>query len=113
MIMKTTIAQKIRLAKAFGYLMQAELSRADFTQMIALNKAMPEHSNICHSHDFCDANMVMLDAFKEVFGRDPVFLSESEDMTESEIFWLTREMERDTELWNEAWTIAVAADFFE
>lgn len=56
-----------------------------------------EHKDdsICASHDFTDANMNMLAAFERVMGREP----ELED-------------EADTALWNDAWDLAKAHDFF-
>lgn len=93
-----TINEKIRLARAFGDKVQ-ELSRHDFRQAVDRNKAEEWDSDICHSHDFCDANMLMLEAFVSVVGRNPDFL---EDASKSE----------DIELWGDAWAIAKAADFF-
>lgn len=36
----------------------------------ALNRA-DSNTNVCHSHDFCDANMVMHGSFITVLDRDP------------------------------------------
>ena len=44
-------------------------------------------SNVCHSHDFCDANMV----FYEIL--------------------LQHDMERHRTLWDQAWSLAKSRDF--
>jgi hypothetical protein len=59
-------------------------------QMIAKRNAEETSRLICHSHDFCDANMVMAHAYTVVTGR----ASFMED-DEAEI-----------DLWNAAWEIA-------
>lgn len=87
---------KIRLARAFGSNVQEELSRADFRAALELNR---NDSAACHTHDFCDANMLMLGAFKVTFEREPAFLTNPEDAA-------------DLALWNDAWQIAKAAEFF-
>lgn len=94
-----TITDKIRLAREFGTLIQEELSTVRFRAMVDRNKAEDADSNVCHSHDYCDANMTMLQAFQNVFQREPAFLNDSTT-------------EADLALWNEAWQIAKAADFF-
>lgn len=86
---------KVKLAKVFGSEVQAALSRAEFREMTDANKAEPDDSDVCHTHDYCDANELMISAFKTVEGRNPVSASP-----------------RDAELINDAWAIAKAADFF-
>ncbi|AZO29374.1 hypothetical protein [Mesorhizobium sp. M1B.F.Ca.ET.045.04.1.1] len=94
-----TIGDKIKLARAFGELVQAELRPFQFREMCDANKAEPENSGVCHSHDYFDANMIMLEAFKATFGREPAFMENPDHAA-------------DLELWNDAWAIAKAADFF-
>ena len=43
-----------------------------------LNKLEGYSSDICHSHDFCDPNQAMIDAFKTVINREIDFNSESD-----------------------------------
>jgi hypothetical protein len=50
---------------------------------------------VCHSHDWCDANMAMAEAF-EHFGLDPLPEDERASTTA-------------TNLWNEAWDAAMPA----
>lgn len=91
-----TTMDKIRLAREFGSKVQEELSRADFRAVLELNR---NDSAACHTHDFCDANMLMLDAFKVTFEREPAFLTNPQEAA-------------DLALWNDAWQIAKAAEFF-
>ena len=95
--MMTDIKDTIRLARAFGEQVQT-LSVAEFREIILRNKS-ETNDGICHSHDFCDANMLMLDAFIETFGRNP--LDGPDGMTDE-----------DGKLWDGAWAIAKAAEFF-
>lgn len=61
---------------------------------IKRRNASPEYSHgCCATHDFCDANMPMNDAFEETMGRP--FLPESSEPTDD-----------DMRLWNLAWEIA-------
>lgn len=53
----------------------------------------------CHSHDFCDANQAMLDAFENVFGR------------EMETNGETKQGSDDIDLVNDAWNIAKVNGF--
>jgi len=85
----------IRLAKLFSEKVQIDLTARQVREMIYRNKCEPEGSNVCHSHDFCDANMPMAEAFKEATGREPMLNVDSHN-----------------KLWTAAWDIAKAADFF-
>lgn len=60
----------------------------------ARNRMLDQH--VCATHDFCDANMVMAEAFKNVFGREV-------DIND----------DADTDLWNTAWDLAKAKGFAE
>jgi hypothetical protein len=90
-----TIQDKIRLAREFGTMIQEAFTRQQFNIMLDRNKAEPAESGVCHTHDFCDANMYMHEAFEKTFGREPDTNDDS-----------------DLESWNDAWAIAKAADFF-
>lgn len=52
------------------------------------------NKDICASHDFCDANMVMDTAFKKVMRRN-----------------LKMQSDADLDLWNKAWTLAKLNEF--
>jgi hypothetical protein len=61
-------AQTAALAAEFVARLRAELSPAHFAEMQNLNSTADD--GICHSHDYCDANMTMADAFEQVVGRE-------------------------------------------
>jgi hypothetical protein len=50
------------LAQNFSTLLLKELGQLQLMTVIELNTLEPD-PNICHSHDFTDANMVMLEAW--------------------------------------------------
>ena len=54
------------VAKAFVAQLQKDISADEFAQVVALQKSNPIEG-VCHSHDFCDANMTM-DAALESLG---------------------------------------------
>lgn len=60
-------------------------------QQAAARNAEEPHPSICHSHDFCDANMAMAEAWEGLTGRRP------QDCPEK--------------LWDGAWDIAKRAGF--
>ena len=53
------------LAKTFSRLLQEEIGLDKLTEINELNKTV-QYLSCCHSHDMCDANMVMLSAWCEV-----------------------------------------------
>lgn len=86
------------LARAFDAELRLALEPHEYAEAIRRNAEEPEVAS-CASHDFCDANMVMLAAFSSVTG-----------MTESAIVRLTCGDGEDAEsdgvwvsLWNDAW----------
>lgn len=87
-------------AKAFCKLLREELSAEQMKEVIQRN--LDESSDaICHSHDFCDANVVMADAC-EALGIEILFPADepAEDLLQTQC-----------NLWNEAWSLAKRADF--
>lgn len=77
------------LSGTFVNMLKAEISADDFEKMKELNKAETD-KRICHSHDFTDANAVMLSAFEKCFAE-----TEFDFDDESHI-----------ELFNAAWSLA-------
>ena len=67
-------------------------------EIVERNRREPD-PNICHTHDFCDANMVMFEAFEAVLGRPPGFIT---DGTGSAL------EEADIELADKAWNLAMS-----
>lgn len=88
-----------KLAVAFCGILAAWLTDDEMAEVVARNKA-EQNPGVCHSHDFCDANMAMLEAGVTVFGREIVDLEGGPLGDHAGV-----------ELWNEAWSIAKAADF--
>ena len=82
------------MACKFSAILGDWLSRDESKRVIQLNRD-ELHDMVCHTHDFCDSNMAMLEAFQFVMGRD-----------------LDGDNESDCMLWNDAWNQAVAAEFF-
>jgi hypothetical protein len=76
------------MAKIFSGLLRDELTAGQMASVIELNRAETSRS-ICHSHDFCDANMTMARAFR-LLGEDT----------------------SDNALWDAAWDAAKEAEFF-
>lgn len=58
-----TEADVLQLAATFSCLLEEETSGEQFADMIRRN-AVETDPSICHSHDLCDANQVMLDAME-------------------------------------------------
>jgi hypothetical protein len=56
-----------RVAAVFTFLL-AEGIGPHMAEVVRRN-ASQTSENVCHSHDFCDANMVMADAMEQVLGR--------------------------------------------
>jgi hypothetical protein len=82
-----------KLALAFSRTLWTWLRTERMTEVIQRNRAQADKS-ICHSHDFCDANMAMDAAFQEVLGDSYLNFGPAEE-----------------ELWDPAWDLAKANDF--
>jgi hypothetical protein len=81
-----------RIARDFVKLLRESLSRGQWIAMTHRNVANIG-TGICASHDFCDANMPMADAFERHMGHTP-----------------EADSERDASFWNDAWQIAQRRD---
>jgi hypothetical protein len=84
------------LAKEFSRLLREELSKKEIVELNRRNidYRLQDFKGICASHEFCDSNMTMDEAFENTFGFSPF---------ESE-FGLA---DGSLDLWNSAWTMAV------
>lgn len=80
------------LAAAFAAKIREELSPEEVAEIDRLNKERDDSS--CATHDFCDANMPMSEAFKAVYGHE-----------------VRAHSDADAALWNAAWTKAKRAGF--
>lgn len=85
------------VAYAFAGNLKVLLTPQELEQVVKRNKRNAKkagYENCCASHDFCDANMPMAEAFEEVLGREI-------DMNSN----------NDTAIWNKAWELAKAVQF--
>lgn len=94
-----------KLAKAFSKVLYQWIPE-DMPLVIERNKTDEyKKSGLCASHDFCDSNMAMDEAFTEVIGRGFIFYNDSKPETEEQ-------NEKDTATINAAWTLAKKNDFY-
>ena len=84
------------LAKEFSVALNALLTPAQMCEVV-LRNAQETHPTICHTHDFCDANVVLHE----------VFLSHGMDPADE------GGMEKWGRLWDESWNLAKANGFQE
>lgn len=82
-----------QVADEFRRVIQRWLSPAELKEVDRLN-AEEADPLVCHTHDFCDANMAMDPAFRKVVGRG------------SRSNWW-----KDANLWSAAWNIALKDGF--
>lgn len=82
------------IARAFAASLVEGLGQATVREINARN-AIEDHPSVCHTHDFCDANVDMWNAFEHTLHREPDVDSES-----------------DADIWNQAWAFARAHNFF-
>lgn len=83
-----------RLARLFSVVLRSWLPPEQMAEVIRRN-ALPGNERFCASHDFCDANMAMVEAFRVVFERDN-----------------QAESDADTDAINDAWDMAKANHFY-
>jgi hypothetical protein len=95
-VMTATKVTPEALAAAFCRELSREITAEQVAEVVTRNAA-ETNENVCHSHDFCDANEVMLDAW----------LSLDEDADVSDIIG----GDEQHKIWNEAWAIAKAGNF--
>lgn len=84
-----------RLAEEFSKVLRIWLTPMQMAIVVERNSENTDE-RVCHSHDFCDANMAMQDAFERVFGREPR-MDGGSDLDES--------------LWGFAWDVAKDCEF--
>lgn len=81
------------LAKAFTIELRETLTAEEWGFMYERNKA-EANPQVCHSHDFCDANECMAEAWKKLGGDDEQVLSNTPEGDEAR------------GIWNAAWDLA-------
>lgn len=77
-----------RIAQEFINVLRTHVTDAEWSCILAANSAETD-PRVCHSHDFCDANMAMAEAFRRC-GLGEVDLQDDNMIA----------------LWNKAWDIA-------
>lgn len=87
-------SKTIAVANRFVASLRAELGAEGFAEVVRRNRADAD-LGVCHSHDFCDANVLMHQAVKKVQGNDV--------RTADERAAAREEYEV---LWNDAWSLA-------
>lgn len=70
------------IAFRFAQILKEQLSPETFAEMKAKNEDPGQTAGVCASHDYVDANEVMLEAFKTVMGRQPLLHSDNETIAE-------------------------------
>jgi hypothetical protein len=85
--------QTCRLAAAFTRKLHKELSPRELDAVRRANDRLAY--DCCATHDYCDANMTMLEAWQYITGKDMIDV----------------ENEADAIMWNEAWDLAKADQF--
>lgn len=109
--MTTAMLEKLSaedLAKAFAKVLKEWLSDEEMAAVVATNKADGYDASTCASHDFCDANMAMDEAYKKIYPEFDKAAWDDNDKTEG----LGKLWDKHTDLWNEAWDLAKRADFY-
>lgn len=84
------------LARKFAEIICATLTGEELAEVCRLN-ATPEYADCCATHDFCDANMPMLEAYS-VVSCTP---EDDVDVTSDEVI----------DIMSRAWDLAKAAEF--
>lgn len=82
------------MALAFSILLKKCLTQDQFEYVVNM-QPINHIPNACYSHNFCDANEVMHEAFKRVMGRE-----------------IDNDSDEDTELWEAAWSLAKENNFY-
>ncbi|MGU4699207.1 hypothetical protein K6L09_21290 [Burkholderia cepacia] len=85
------IVSKLAMAQSFSKKL-VEIHTPEQMVDIIISNRHEDNAGICHSHDYCDANMVMLEVFEENN--------------------LNVEDEANHAIWNEVWDIAKKNEFF-
>jgi hypothetical protein len=91
---------KDQIAREFSQLLTKNIGIANTREAVKRNE-WESYRNCCASHDFCDANMVMLEAFRKLGFKDC-----------TELPYDSPEQLDSIKLWNEAWDMARENKFY-
>lgn len=92
-----------RVAIRFSANLRKAIGEGNLETVIRRNTEEPEGSGVCHSHDFCDANIFMSAAFCEMLGADD---------PDDDGFLLVMGSKSMVRAWNDAWAMARRYDFY-
>lgn len=95
------------LAWEFRQTLRDELDDRQWQQMLTTNVGVAE--GICASHDVCDANMPMAEAFEAIVGHEPMTIEvdgERRFCSDFDTAEANAAQEKDCALWSSAWAIA-------
>lgn len=92
-----------KLATAFVATLREWLTPVEFAAVRIANAGFRRRGdlNICASHDVCDANMAMLEAFRTEFGRAPFMADDVASGACND-----SDLEAEVALWSTAWGLA-------
>lgn len=93
-----------KLAIAFSNILKSWLTEEEMKEVIRIN-SLPGMEKLCQSHEYCDANMAMNEAFMQVMGRSFVFYDDEKPET-------LKQNEEDTDFFNAAWDLAKSNQFY-
>lgn len=93
----------VKLSKEFSTLIRDKYFTTDELNAVNEENARNNDSS-CATHDYCDANMIMDEAFQTVMGREFVFQDDEVPGSEEKNAY-------DTDLINAAWSMSKAAGF--
>lgn len=92
------------LGVQFAMVLREWLTPQEMAQVRQRNAVDPQaKAGICHSHDFCDANMAMLEAFRVIHRREPHYEG---DVDEAGYTHTSEDTERDFAAMGRAWDFA-------
>lgn len=94
---KTIVVTSQQIGILFADLLFKEIGQRKYNKVVDLN-TMESRPGICHSHDFCDANMVMHAAFHKVGLAGAADFEENEQESPAHA--------ESVAMWNEAWDYA-------
>ena len=83
--MKVTKKDIKILATEFSAELLRTIGKKELARVVRLNRIQTD-KGICHSHDFCDSNEVMMEAFEECF-KQPIDLAENDHMNLMDLAW--------------------------
>jgi hypothetical protein len=106
--MKTTNEQTYKLAGEFTRILKSWAKPGEWETMVKDNAAEKD-DGICHSHDFCDANMAMAEAFQKVHGRECVANDDGDIAKMTEAWDLAKSMWQDITARDSEYATAQAA----